>query len=230
MNTESLRRDFLLPGAIVLGGLIIAFAVYAIRTDAPPRLGNGTPDRVRAVTPVDQMIGNPEAPIKIVTYADIDSPRSKTFQATMQQIMSEYVADGRITWVYRHFPLLDQYAASASHAEAAECAGFIGGSDTFWRFIDALQMGAPGESQFPVSGYETVARQLGIPFSELETCLTNGRFTQKVYSDSENALATGAKGAPYIILLIEGVEPLAVQGGLPYEDMKRVITEALARL
>lgn len=230
MNTASLRREYLLPGAIVLGGLILAFAIYAIRTEAPARVGTGAPDRVRAVTPVDRMIGNPEAGVKIITYADIDSPHSKTFQATMQQVMSDYATDGRVAWVYRHFPLLDQYVASASHAEAAECAGFIGGNDSFWRFIDALQTGAPGESQFPVSGYATIAHQLGIPFADLETCLTNGRFTQKVYSDSENALAAGAKGAPYIILMVEGQNPLGIQGGLSYEDMTRVIEESLIRL
>lgn len=230
MNTESLRRDYLLPGAIVLAGLIIALAVYVIRTETPVRIGGGAPDRVRAVSPVDHIIGNPQAGVKIVTYADIDSPYSKTFQATMQQVMSEYAPSGKVAWVYRHFPLLDQSLASAAHAEAAECAAFLGDDDAFWRFIDAIQMGAPGFSQFPVSGYATIATQLGLPASDFETCLTNGRFTKKVYDDSENALATGAKGSPYIILLVDGNDPVGIQGGLSYEDMKRVIEEALSRV
>jgi protein-disulfide isomerase len=229
MDLQNLRRDYFLPGAIVLAGIIISLAVYAVRTDNSPKIGSGAPSLVRPVTPDDRIIGNPEAPVKLVEYADIDSEYSKEFQATMQQIMSEYAAGGKVAWVYRHFPLLDQHAASASHAEAAECAGFLGTSDTFWRFIDALQAAAPNENEFPVSGYTAVAQSLGIPVAEFETCLQNGRFTKKVYDDSTNALAAGAEGAPYTVLLVEGQDPVGIQGSLPYEDLKRVIDEAIAK-
>ena len=229
MDIQNLRRDYLLPGAIVLAGLILALTVYAVRTESSPKVGAGAPDLVRPVTPADRIIGNPEAPVVLVEYADIDSEYSKQFQAIMQQLMSEYAAGGKVAWVYRHFPLLDQHAGAASHAEAAECAGFLGDEDAFWRFIDALQSAAPGESQFPVEGYAGVARQLGLPEAEFETCLTDGRFTKKVYEDGENALRAGAKGAPYTVVLIDGQKPVGIQGALPYEDMKRVIEEAIAK-
>lgn len=229
MNIQELRRDYLLPGAIVLAGLIIALTVYAVRTENVTSIGKGDPGMVRPVNPNDRIIGNPQAPVKLVEYADIDSEYSKQFQATMQQLMSEYAAGGKVAWVYRHFPLLDQHAASASHAEAAECAGFLGDDDAFWRFIDALQSAAPGESQFPVSGYNAVAAQLGLPQAEFETCLTNGRFTKKVYEDSTNALEAGAEGAPFTVVLVDGQKSIGIQGALPYEDMKRVIEEAIAK-
>lgn len=230
MNIENLRRDYFLPGAIVLAGVIVAIAVYAIRTDESPKLGAGAPEQVRPVSPEDRIIGNPQAPVKLVEYADIDSEYSKQFQATMQQLMSEYAAGGQVAWVYRHFPLLDQHAAAASHAEAAECAAFLGDSDAFWRFIDALQSAAPGETQFPVAGYTAVAEGLGLPVSDFEKCLTDGRFTKKVYDDSTNAMAAGAEGAPYTVLLIEGQKPIGIQGALPYEDMKRVIEDAIQKV
>ncbi|HWH16606.1 MAG TPA: thioredoxin domain-containing protein [Candidatus Paceibacterota bacterium] len=230
MDLQNLRREYFLPGAIVLAGIIISLALYAVRTDESPKLGAGSPELVRPVSPEDRILGNPQAPVKLVEYADIDSEYSKEFQATLQQVMSEYAAGGKVAWVYRHFPLLDQHAASASHAEAAECAAFLGTSDTFWRFIDALQAAAPGESQFPVSGYTAAAESLGIPVPEFETCLQNGRFTKKVYDDSTNALQAGAEGAPYTILLVEGQKPVGIQGSLPYEDLKRVIDEAIAKV
>ena len=229
MDTQNLRRDYLLPGAIILAGLIISLALYAIRTEETPTLGSGDPSLARAVNPEDRIIGNPEARVTLIEYADIDSEYSKQFQATMQQLMSEYAAGGEVAWVYRHFPLLDQHAAAASHAEAAECAGFLGDTDAFWRFIDALQAAAPGESQFPVEGYGAVASQLGLPQAEFETCLTNGRFTKKVYEDSTDAMRAGAEGTPYTIVLVKGQEPIGIQGALPYEDMKRVIDESLAK-
>lgn len=229
MDTQKLRRDYFLPGVIILAGLIISLTLYAVRTDETPKLGSGDPSLVRPVSPEDRIIGNPEAKVTLIEYADIDSEYSKQFQATMQQLMSEYAAGGEVAWVYRHFPLLDQHAASASHAEAAECAGFLGDTDAFWRFIDVLQAAAPGESQFPVEEYGSVVTQLGLPAQEFETCLSNGRFTKKVYDDSTNAMLAGAEGAPYTIVMVEGQEPVGIQGALPYEDMKRVISEAIAK-
>ncbi len=231
MSIETLRRDYLLPGAIVCAGAILAFAIYAFRTDdGPARLGSGEPSRVRPVTLEDHIIGSPEAPVKIVEYADIDSEYSKRFQATLQQVMSEYAPGGQVAWVYRHFPLLDQHAAAGSHAEAAECAAFLGDEDAFWRFIDAVQAAAPGETEFPVAGYPSIAAQLGLPKAEFTTCLENGRFTKKVYDDTTNALDAGAEGAPYTVILVNGQEPIAFQGALPYEDMKRVIADALSKI
>lgn len=229
MDIELLRRDYLLPGAIVLAGLILACTVYVIRMDRSPALTMGNPDTVRPVSPADHILGNPEAPVKLVEYADIDSEYSKQFQATMQQLMSEYAAGGKVAWVYRHFPLLDQHAGAGSHAEAAECAAFLGDNDAFWRFIDALQAEAPKDNQFNPAGYADVAARLGLPTTEFMQCLSAGRFTKKVYEDSTNALTAGAEGAPYTIVLVAGHKPVGIQGALPYEEMKRVIDEAIAK-
>ncbi|MES2668123.1 MAG: thioredoxin domain-containing protein [Patescibacteria group bacterium] len=229
MTMQDVKHDYFLPGAIVLAGVIIAFAVYAFRTEDAPTVGSGSPDMVRPVNPADRIIGNPQAKVKLIEYADIDSEYSKQFQATMQQLMSEYAAGGEVAWVYRHFPLLDQHAAAASHAEAAECAGFLGDDDAFWRFIDALQSAAPGESQFPVTGYAGVATQLGLPLAAFDECLENGRFTKKVYDDSTNALSAGAEGAPFTVIQVEGADSVGIQGALPYAEMKRVIDEAIAK-
>lgn len=229
MSLAALRRDYFLPGAIVLAGLIVAVTLYVIRNADAAGLNGAEPVLARPVTPADRIIGNPRAPVKLVEYADIDSEHSKRFQATMQQLMSEYAAGGRVAWVYRHFPLLDQHADAASHAEAAECAGYLGDDDAFWRFIDALQAAAPGESQFPRTGYGVIASSLGIPAVPFEECLANGRFTKKVYDDSTDALSAGAEGAPYTVVLVEGEQPVGIQGALPYEDMKRVIEEAVAK-
>ncbi len=229
VDTERIRREYFLPGAIVIAGLILATAVYVVRSDTSPKLTGGNPEAVRPVTPADHIIGNPEAKVKIVEYADIDSEYSKQFQATMQQIMSEYAAGGQVAWVYRHFPLLDRHAAAGSHAEAAECAAFLGDNDAFWRFIDAVQAAAPRENQFSPSGYPAIVSQLALPPGEFNLCLTNGRFTKKVYDDIANALASGAEGAPYTVLVIEGQKPIAINGALTYENMKQVIEDALVK-
>lgn len=227
---DVLKRDYLLPAAIILAGLILAVAVYVIRTNVNPALVEGNPTAVLPVTPVDHLMGNPTAPIVIIEYADIDSEHSKEFQTTMEQIMADYAAGGKVAWVYRHFPLLDQNVDSGSHAEAAECAAYLGNEGAFWRFIDTLQSAATGENHFPREGYPAVAIQLGIPQSEFMQCLSSGRFSKKVYEESTNALAAGATGAPYIIILAQGQEVRAVNGAISYESMRQIIDDAISKL
>lgn len=230
IQTEKLKREYMLPGAIVLAGLILSIGIFMVRTERGPALGHGDPSLVSPVMPTDHIIGSPQAPVKIVEYADIDSEYSKKFQATLQQLMSEYAAGGQVAWVYRHFPLLDQHEDAGSHAEAAECAAFLGDSDAFWRFIDALQAAAPGDNKFPRAGYPGIAAQLGLPATAFTECLTSSRFTKKVYEDSKNAIASGADGAPYTVLLVQGQEPVAISGALDYIDLKRVVDDAIARI
>ncbi len=229
MNTEALRRDYLLPGAIVLAGLILAVAIYVLRTNHAPLLNTASPDSIRPVTLTDHILGNPEAPVKIVEYADIDSAYSKQFQATMEQLMSEYAAGGKVAWVYRHFPLLDQHENAGAHAEAAECAGSVGGPDAFWRFIDAVQAAAPGESQFPKEGYPGIASSIGLSAEKFAGCLSAGTFTKKVQDDMQNALAAGATGAPYVVVLVDGQKTSAVNGAIPYDSMKKLIDDTIAK-
>ncbi|KND47516.1 MAG: Na+/H+ antiporter NhaA [Parcubacteria bacterium C7867-004] len=226
---SKLKHDYFLPGAIVLAGLILSIAIFVFRTDSSPALGHGDPALVAAIGIQDHIIGNPEAKVLLIEYADIDSEYSKQFQATLQQLMSEYAAGGEVAWVYRHFPLLDQHVDAGSHAEAAECAALLGDSDAFWRFIDAIQSAAPGENQFPRTGYASIVAKLGLPAPEFQTCLTNSRFTKKVYEDSKNAIAAGADGTPYTVLMVAGQNPVGISGALDYTDLKRVVDEAIAK-
>ena len=224
-----MKREYLLPGAIVIAGAIISFGIYLVRTDPTPALGHGSPALVNPVTLADRIIGNPEAPVKIIEYADIDSIYSKQFQATLQQLMSDYAAGGEVAWIYRHFPLLDQHIDAGAHAEAAECAAHLGDEDAFWRFIDTIQAAAPGDNQFPKSGYPAIAEQLGIPLEPFMECLTSSRFTKKVYEDSKNAIASGADGAPYVVITIEGHPPIGINGAISYDKLRTVVDEAIAK-
>ena len=42
-------------------------------------------------------------------------------------------------------------------------------------------------------------------------------------------MLAGATGAPYLVLLVKGKEPITIDGALPYTSMKKVLEEALKR-
>ena len=222
------RHPFLIPAAILIGGALLAVAVYATRAGAP-----ASPLReVSAIRPVsveDHIVGSPEAPVIVVEYSDIDCQYCKGFQEVMTQLMTEYGPTGKVAWVYRHFPLINLHEHAAEHAEAAEC---VAEQDEtkFFSFIDALQQAAPSNSQFDPAGYPNVVAALGLSVEEFTACINSDRMVERVTKDFENAADAGGQGTPYTVILVRGSDPIPVTGALPYDSMKKVLEEALSKV
>lgn len=224
------RQELFIPGAILAAGLILAVSTYVVRTTTDIAVPKGDPQAVRPVSPEDHLLGNPQAPVTVITYSDIDCEYCKDFQQTMAQVMTEYGPTGQVAWVFRHFPLLDVHAYALSHANAAECVASIGGEETFWRFIDLVQAYAPNENEFEPEGYPLVLEQLGIPQASFDQCMTAQTFSKKVEADFGNALDTGADSAPYVVILIKGQEkPITIEGGVPYTALKKLLDESISK-
>lgn len=228
-RVERMQNPWFLPGAILAAGLVLALAVYAERTHHILARPAGSPEKVRPVTPADHIIGNPSAPVKLIEYDDIDSSYGKQFQATLEQLMTEYAKGNNVAWVYRHFPLIDQHVNAEMHAEAAECAASLGGPSTFWNFIDALSARAPGTSQFDPRDYPSVISTLGINTDAFNRCLSTHAFQQKVGSDFDNAIAIGADATPFTVLLVKGQPPVTISGAVSYDTLKKVVDQAVAK-
>ncbi len=223
------RNPYLLPIAIVLAGVLIAVALYMVRISQVAPLATGDVALLRPVSTSDHLAGNPTASVIVITYSDIDCEYCKSFQESMEQIITDYGPSGDVAWVYRHFPLIEVHANAAAHAEAAECVASLGNNQSFFRFIDALHQAAPGVDQFDSKKYGSIVSGLGISIGEFQACMEGTKFEKRVGDDFDNALAIGANGAPYSVILIQGHNPVPVSGSLPYVSLKKVIDAALAK-
>lgn len=224
------RQQLFLPGAILLAGVILSISIYAVRSTTDIAIPQGDPEAVRPVSPEDHLLGNPEAPVTVITYSDIDCKYCKDFQQTMAQVMTEYGPQGQVAWVYRHFPLVDTHAYAASHAEASECVASLGGEESFWRFIDLLQANAPNDDEFNPEGYPVVLGQLDISTQAFQQCMDARTFASRVESDFGNALDTGADTAPYLVIQVQGQKPITIEGALPYDILKQLLDESIAKV
>ncbi|MDB5236938.1 MAG: oxidoreductase [Parcubacteria group bacterium] len=229
-HAEEERNKWFIPAAIIAAGLLLAISVYIERTHhILGSVPKGDITAVRPVTSEDHIIGSPSAPVKIIEYGDIDSSYGKSFQKVMEQLMVTYAPGGKVAWIYRHFPIIDQYPNSESHAEAAECASSLGKADSFWNFIDLVQAYAPGDQQFDPSGYDNVVSALGIDTTRFDSCMTAHTYLKRVNDDISNAIAIGASGSPYTVILIHGQKPLSLSGSLPYDAMKKIVDQSIAK-
>jgi protein-disulfide isomerase len=223
------KESFLLPAAILIAGALLAIAIFIVRSGSPVSPLEYV-SAIRPVSPEDHIVGNPDAPVIIVEYSDVDCAYCKDFQATLTQLMTEYAATGQVAWVYRHFPVINLHQYAASHAEAAECVALQGGDALFFRFIDTLQQSTPGNDEFSPTGYASVVEGLGLSVSEFEACRSSDKTVERVTLDFENAVAAGGEGTPYTVILIDGAESIPITGALPYDAMKEVIEQAISKV
>ncbi|MES2223524.1 MAG: thioredoxin domain-containing protein [Patescibacteria group bacterium] len=105
-------------------------------------------ENMKPVTADDHIMGDTNAPVKVVLYSDLECPFCKSFHQTMQQIMaSSYGTNKQVAWVWRNFPLKQLHSKAPKEAEGAECAAELGGNDAFWKFIDKINEVTPSNNK-----------------------------------------------------------------------------------
>lgn len=192
-------------------------------TDIAPEAPVG---KVPDVTKDDHVRGERNASVALIEYSDLECPFCKTFHPTMLQAMKEY--DGKIMWVYRHFPL-SFHANAQKEAEASECAAELGGNDAFWKYVDAIyERTTSNGTGFALDKLGPLATEVGLNQTNFQKCLDSGKYASKVKDEMNAGSEAGIRGTPgTIILNIKTGERKDVPGAVPYEQLKPLIDEVL---
>ena len=220
-----MKTSYTIPTAIVLGGILVASAVY-FSMPKSPSLSEGNPALVRPVGAADHILGNPTAPVTIITYTDFNCEYCKEFDETMRHIIANEGTGGEVAWVYRQFPLSEIHPDALRHAEASECITQAAGNAAFWDFVQQLFENQPAS---PVA-YGTYAEKIGVSSDAFASCSASvpKEIDERVQADRQNALLMGARGTPYSLIIVAGKPPVVMAGAYPYGAVKELIDEALA--
>jgi protein-disulfide isomerase len=169
--------------------------------------------------------GNLAAEIVIEEFSSFQCPYcGKYFRETYAQVMANYVETGQVLYIYRDFPLQSQ-PQSPLAAQAANCAGQIGGGNAFWEMHDHLfenQTTWSGQGQAAVI-FQTYAAELGLDEAAFKQCLDSEATRAGVEADAEEGVARGVRGTP--TFFING-QPLV--GAQPYTVFAQALDAALA--
>jgi len=223
MDQQTPRSSLLtLPGAIIIAGAIIAIAIIWVKKPASTVPATNTTDDRQAqetvnlspVTAADHILGNPNAAIKIVEYSDPSCPYCKLFNPTMASIMDQYGPSGKVSWVYRSFPLDKPDAdgnilhPNAGHeSQALECIASLGGNDKFWAYEKNIYAkDTTGTSGLDQKLLPLMAKELGLDTTTFNKCLSSGQFKDRVDADSASGVTAGVSGTPTSFLVL--TEPL----------------------
>ncbi len=199
------------------------------KANAPERAAQAQPGPTAQVAQIslskdDWYKGEKGAKIAIVEYSDTECPFCRRFHNTMNQVIDEY--GDKVKWVYRHFPLTSIHPNAAKEAEATECAGELGGNKGFWAFTDKLFEITPSNNKLDLDELPKIAQQVGLNKTKFESCLESGKYAQKVKDQADQAVAAGARGTPFSVL-VAGDERIVINGAQPYEQVKAAIESVL---
>ena len=222
-----------IPFAIVIAGCIIAGSLYLSNVNASKQTTKNNQDiknqsaGIRAVSSDDHILGNPEAEVILVEYSDTECPYCKTFHQTLQRMMSEYGKDGKVAWVYRHFPIDQLHSKARKEAEASECANGIGGPSKFWEYLDMVYDRTTSNNTLDASELPKIATAVGLDVKTFNECLSSGKYGAKVEADYQDGVSAGLQGTPYSVIITKDGTKTPLSGAYSYEQLKNILDAIL---
>lgn len=237
--TENPPGPFLVPGAILLAGILIAGAViYSNFSTAPgskntATIGQGV-DSAAGGKPEagdlpddDPFLGSPDAPVVVVEFSDFQCPFCrKLFREVLPQIEEKYIQTGKVRFVYRDFPLTSIHEMAQKYAESAQCANEQG---KFWQMHDKIfteqeKHGGGTVFDYTVTDLKSWAREVGLNGIQFDQCLDSGKYSAEVEKDFADGQAAGVQGTPATF-----INGRLVAGAVPFAQFETVIEEELKK-
>ena len=215
--------------AIVFAGGLIALAIASGGGSAAAGLANhaseenGDAGAFRAPSPdYDYVRGSVDAPITIVEFSDFQCVFCKRLHPVLKELTE--IRGDDVKWVYRHLPLTS-HSRAVDSAAAAECVGELAGSDQFWTYTDQLfaRQGDISDELFV-----ELAVVAGVNEDEFSQCVSRDDVRKSIEVDRDEAIALGARGTPFGVIVTPSNELVPFTGVLSVEQFGAAIDNILA--
>lgn len=162
-----------------------------------------------------------EGPLTLIEFSDMTCQFCKRYHETVSELMVKY--NGKVAYSFKHFPL-ESAEAGRRAALAAECADDQGGFFTYVEDVFASD----------IPDVETDAKLIALAEKndldprEIEECMLNQTYEDRLSNDTRQALATGATGAPWSILVdSEGKIVMRFKGAIGKKRLNEAIEMAI---
>lgn len=178
------------------------------------------PTEVTAPDDSDRLRGEKDAEITLIEYSDFQCPFCTRHHPTMQALVDNN--NGNVNWTIRHLPLRSIHPQAQKAAEAAECAGDLGGDEAYWTITDLMfERGVTGD-------FSAFAADVNIDAAAFVDCINTGKFASKVDRDLETAAAAGVRGTPGTIVYNNKTKQSSViSGARSVADFQQAIDSLL---
>lgn len=168
-------------------------------------------------------LGNPNAKVKVVEFADLRCPYCERFYTdTLPQLKKDYIDTGKISFYYRQNQFLGP--ASVEAGNATECANE---QSKFWEFHNYLYDNQPPEtdtSMYTTDKMSEIAGSLGLDADQFRSCLEANKYDKNVQTDIQDGRKAQVDGTP--TFFINGYR---IVGAVPYDQIKQQIEVELKK-
>lgn len=186
---------------IFIAGAVLFVLILAIAD--PGSDGTVNPNGVEpagieiSVAADDWSLGNPEAAVTLVEYADFQCPACAAYHDIVTDLVAEY--GDRIQVVYRHFPLTSIHPNATPAAQAAEAAGMQG---KFWEMQTILYERQSEWSSLsnPQDTFAEYAAELELDGAQFATDYASDVVAESIQANAREANNFRLGGTPTFIL------------------------------
>jgi protein-disulfide isomerase len=225
MVKQPARRNpkafYLVLGAVAVLGA--AFLYYQMR-------GSGTAKAV----PIDPnvplpnaegyLLGNADAPVKVIEYADFECPACAYFATiTEPDVRKRLVEAGQISLRYMHYHI-PSHPNTWAASQAAACANEQG---KFWEMHDSLfatqDRWNGGVTRRPKNVFKDLAGQIELNTSQWESCFDSQKYQAQLMASQQDAEKRGVRGTPTFI-----IGSRMVGNSMSYDQFKAYVDSAMA--
>jgi len=214
---------------------ILAVSVGAVVIAALLIIPSLTPvGEIAQITPFDRpmvegtAMGSADAPVLIEVWEDFQCPACRRFSDEVEpQIIQNYIATGKVRYVFRHYPFLDDRVVSKESDQAANASMCASEQGRFWDYHDILFANWNSENAGAFSNKRLVAyaETLSLDMDSFNTCFKANRYQEQIEADLAAGNQAGVTGTPSLFVNGQQISP----GLIPsYEDVSEAVEAALA--
>lgn len=203
----------------------------------PAPEGTSWRDTVTTTADNGTLVGNPDAPIKLIEYGSLTCPTCARFGTEgMDPLLNNYVDSGRVSFELRNFAVhgpVDLVLARLARCSSPEAVVPL--SDEVWKNVQTLMgpiyenpapleqtMNLPMDQRFTamakVGNFYDFFAQRGISADQARECLSDVKSMEKLAADTQRYATTdGINGTPTFVLNGRKLEGVNTWAGLEPE-------------
>lgn len=229
-NDKKQQQMTILVVGIVVVAIAVALVAILVANNSGPVATPGAYDGIPMSRQPDGgfVLGDPEAPVTVVEFADFACPHCQTYHETAKQFIEEFVVTGQARFEYRMFPVVDP-TFSTYTAQLVECADTLR-PGAFWEAHDIMfELGSRG--RFNNDTARTLAERMGLNHGELVSCASDA---EQVLIDQQFGIDMGIQSTPSIMIRFGDGDPQFInvgnqaftRGPVPYGVLQQVVAAA----
>lgn len=217
------RRNYTVIGGIIGTAVVVAFLLILVSTNT------GGSDFTRFAG-LDRsrtadggfVVGNPDAPITLVEFADYACPACQDYKPTMDEFIERYVKTGKAKYEYR--TLMTAGGETTGYAYSLAVCAEEQREGAFWEANELLfDYGARGAATYNANMARPFAERLGLDLGRLLTCAPG---SDQIQQDLALARQAGVSATPTVLVRYGDSQAIPLPGGRGIEDLGILVEAA----